>query len=309
MSHDHEGCGCCGHEHHHNHEHHEHHDHDGDSLEMAGGCAVGIQGTISNWNAGAEDAMVGALMRIGYYVTNESSVLLGHIKAAIFDEDGHGVTLNLIDLDNGVERHGGLGACPRARFAFMCAVLDVDEHELEHQMFHAVDDSGLAYELDEPVECHCHDHCHDHGEEHRHHHGHGQCSCGCCNGVMELTGTITGWNADTEARLTDAVLRVAKWAADEYEGLDGEIGAIVTLDSDELDITVDDLDEGVEKDGSIEPAEIVRLSFKGHVKGADHELLHTMFHAIVDSAIDCEIDQDHESLHHHEEGHGHHHGE
>lgn len=292
-------------------------------MEMAGGVAVGIQGTITNWNAGAQDAMVGALMRIGYYVTKESSILLGHIKAAIYDEaTGQGVTLNLIDLDNGVERHGELAPLPKARFAFMCAVLDVDEHELEHQMFHAVDDSGLTYELEEPVECHCHDHEHGHehhhddGEEHEHHHHHehgDSCGCGCDDDdeeMMELTGTITGWNADTEARLADAVLAVAKWAAEEYDGLDGEIGAIVTVGDRELDIIVDDLEDGIEKDGSIEPTETVKLSFKGHVKGADHELLHTMFHAIGDSAIDVELDQDHESLHHHDhEGHGHHHGE
>lgn len=299
------------HEHHHDHEHeHHHHHHDGeDSVEMAGGSTAGIQGTITNWNAGAEDALVGALMRIGYFVTKESSILLGHIKAAVFDEDGHGITLNLIDLDNGVERHGELGPLPKARFAFMCAVLDVDEHELEHQMFHAVDDSGLTYELDEPVECHCHDH--EHGEEHEHHHHHDDgCQCGCGDEaeMMELTGTITGWNADTEARLADAVLKVAEWAAEEYDGLNGQVGAIVTCGDDELDIIVDDLDEGVEKDGSIEPTETVRLSFKGYINGADHELLHTMFHAIGDSAIDCELDQDHESLHHHHE-HGHHHGE
>ena len=304
MSHEEHECHC--------HEGH-HHEHEQTSLEMAGGCAVGIQGTISNWNAGAEDAMVGVLMRIGYYVTNESSILLGHIKAAIVDENGNGVTLNLRDLDNGVERHGELGPLPTARFAFMCAVLDVDEHELEHQMFHAIDDSGLTYELDEPVECHCHDHCH---EEHDHEchchegHHHEHCSCGCedHDDMMELTGTITGWNADSEARLSAAVLKVAGWAAEEYGGLDGEIGAIVTCGDQELDLIVDDLDEGVERDGGVEPSETVKLSFKAHVEGADHELLHTMFHAIRDSAIDCELDQDHDSVH--GDGCGcHHHGE
>lgn len=174
-------CGC----HDHDHEEHEH-----TSLEVAGGCAEGLQGTITGWNADAEARMSKALMTIGQWVTKESGCLLGHIKAAIVDENGNGITLNLTDIENGVECHGELEPMEKVRFAFMCAVLDVDEHELRHRMFHAIDDTGLDYELDEHVECHCHDHdhehhhhhdhedgcCgHDHGHEHHHEHG---CGCG-----------------------------------------------------------------------------------------------------------------------------------
>lgn len=157
-------CGC----HDHDHEEHEH-----TSLEVAGGCAEGLQGTITGWNADAEARMSKALMTIGQWVTKESGCLLGHIKAAIVDENGNGITLNLTDIENGVERHGELEPMEKVRFAFMCAVLDVDEHELRHRMFHAIDDTGLDYELDEHVECHCHDHDH----EHHHHHDHED---GCC---------------------------------------------------------------------------------------------------------------------------------
>lgn len=174
-------CGC----HDHDHEEHEH-----TSLEVAGGCAEGLQGTITGWNADAEARMSKALMTIGQWVTKESGCLLGHIKAAIVDENGNGITLNLTDIENGVERHGELEPMEKVRFAFMCAVLDVDEHELRHRMFHAIDDTGLDYELDEHVECHCHDHDHEHhhhhdhedgccghDHEHEHHHEHG-CGCG-----------------------------------------------------------------------------------------------------------------------------------
>lgn len=157
-------CGC----HDHDHEEHEH-----TSLEVAGGCAEGLQGTITGWNADAEARMSKALMTIGQWVTKESGCLLGHIKAAIVDENGNGITLNLTDIENGVECHGVLEPMEKVRFAFMCAVLDVDEHELRHRMFHAIDDTGLDYELDEHVECHCHDHDH----EHHHHHDHED---GCC---------------------------------------------------------------------------------------------------------------------------------
>lgn len=196
-------------------EHHHHHHHDGEechchdhehehtSLEEAGGCAEGLQGTITGWNADAEARMAKALLTVGQWVTKESGCLLGHIKAAVVDENGEGITLNLTDLENGVEHHGTLEPMEKVRFSFMCAVVDVDEHELRHRMFHAIDDTGLDYELDEHVECHCHDHdhehhhhhhdgeechCHEHGEEchchdhdhehgHHHHHHDGECHC------------------------------------------------------------------------------------------------------------------------------------
>lgn len=180
MSHEHGPdckCGC-----------HDHDEHEHTSLEVAGGCAEGLQGTITGWNADAEARMSKALMTIGQWVTKESGCLLGHIKAAIVDENGKGITLNLTDIENGVERHGELEPMEKVRFAFMCAVLDVDEHELRHRMFHAIDDTGLDYELDEHVECHCHDHdhhhhdhedgCHDHHHDHEHHHHDGECCCG-----------------------------------------------------------------------------------------------------------------------------------
>ncbi len=172
-------CGC--------HDHDHEHDHEQTSLEVAGGCAEGLQGTITGWNADAEARLAKALLTVGEWVTKESGCLLGHIKAAVVDEDGNGITLNLTDIENGVEHHGTLEPMEKVRFAFMCAVLDVDEHELRHRMFHAIDDTGLDYELDEHVECHCHDHDHEHGHEHHHHdhdhdhdhhHEHGE-GCGC----------------------------------------------------------------------------------------------------------------------------------
>lgn len=173
------------HEHHHHdgeecHCHDHDHEHEHTSLDDADGCAVGLQGSITGWNADAEARMANALLDVGKWVTKESGCLLGHIKAAIVDENGAGVTLNLTDLDNGVEHHGTLDPMEKVRFAFMCAVVDVDEHELRHRMFHAIDDTGLDYELDEHVECHCHDHDHDHehGHEHHHHHdGDEECHC------------------------------------------------------------------------------------------------------------------------------------
>ena len=158
-------------EHHHDHDH-EHHDHEKTSIEEAGGCAVGLTGKINCFNADAEARFAKALLTIGEWVQKESGCLLGHIKAAITLDDGSGITLNLTDLENGVEHHGTLEPQEKVNFTFMCAVLDVDEGELRHRMYHAIDDSGLDYELDEHVECHCHDHDHDHAHDHDHDHGH-----------------------------------------------------------------------------------------------------------------------------------------
>lgn len=165
-------------EHHHDHDH-EHHEKT--SIEEAGGCAVGLTGKINCFNADAEARFAKALLSVGKWVQEESGCLLGHIKAAITLDDGSGITLNLTDLENGVEHHGTMEPQERVNFTFMCAVLDVDEHELRHRMYHAVDDSGLDYELDEHVECHCHDHDHEH---HHHDDGHdhhdGECHCAEC---------------------------------------------------------------------------------------------------------------------------------
>ena len=203
-----------GHEHHHDGECHcpeceakRNGEHESTSLEQAGGCAVGLTGTITGFNADAEARMAKALMDIGQWVTAESGCLLGHIKAAIVTEDGNGITLNLTDIENGVELHGTLDPQEKVKFNFMCAVVDVDEGELRHRMFHAIDDTGLDYELDEHVECHCHDHdhhhhhdgechCHDHDHDHDHDHHHhhdeghhdGECHCPECEAKKAKEG-------------------------------------------------------------------------------------------------------------------------
>lgn len=160
------------------------HDHEHTSIEEAGGCAAGFTGTIENFNSDAEMRLADALMAVGKYVQGESGCLLGHIKAAVYTEEGSGLTLNLIDMDNGVEHHGTLPRADHVKFNFMCAVLDVDEHELTHEMMHAIDDSGLDYKID-PESLHHHHHHHDDDDDecavdeegHHHHHHDGECHC------------------------------------------------------------------------------------------------------------------------------------
>ncbi|MDR2846396.1 MAG: hydrogenase nickel incorporation protein HypA [Candidatus Methanoplasma sp.] len=183
----------------HDHDHHDHnHDHGDDchcqacedekngktSIEEAGGVAIGLTGHIHGFNADAEARLANALLDTGKWVEKESGALLGHIKAAIYLEDGKGVTLNLTDLENGVEHHGTLAPQEKVTFNFMSAVLDVDGHELEHVMVDALDDNGLNYHLDNHHHHHDHgDECcdHDHDGHHDHnHHGHGH-EDECCD--------------------------------------------------------------------------------------------------------------------------------
>ncbi len=148
-------------------------------MEEAGGVATGVTGRRGCWNADSEARLCSAMMVVGKWVQSEAGTMLGHIKAAVTLDDGSGITLNLTDMNNGVEKHGELPPQDKVNFTFMSAVLDVDEHELHHVMHDAIDDSGLLYEIDEH-ECHCHHHhdhdeeccCHDHDHEHHHHHHH-----------------------------------------------------------------------------------------------------------------------------------------
>jgi len=168
------------------------------SIEEAGGVAVGMTGHIHGFNADVEARLDKAMMRTGEYVKKESGSLLGHVKVAIYLEDGKGVTLNLTNLETGVEHHGVLEPCEKVNFNFMAAVLDVDKHELEHEMMHILEDTGIDYHLesghhhhhddgDDHEECHCHDH-HHHDDEHHchdHHHDHEEdheeeCHCKAC---------------------------------------------------------------------------------------------------------------------------------
>ena len=144
------------------------------SAEMAGGVAAGFTGHIHGFNADCEARLDAMMIAVGRWVESEAGMLLGHIKMNV-TVDGKGVTLNLTDLSRGVEHHDRLRPAVKADFNFMAAVLDVDRHELEHAMLHAMEDSGVDICMDEH-ECSC-GHHHDH-EHHHHDHEH-HCGCGC----------------------------------------------------------------------------------------------------------------------------------
>ena len=147
------------------------------SEELAGGVGVGFTGHIHGFNADAEARLDEMMMQVGRWVEKEAGYLMGHIKMSV-TVDGKGITLNLTDLSTGVEHHNSLKPSRQADFNFMAAVTDVKEGDLEHAMMHAMEDSGVYFDVDEH-QCACgHDH-HDHDHhDHHHHHEHGEeCHC------------------------------------------------------------------------------------------------------------------------------------
>ena len=170
------------------------------SAEEAGGKSIGLSGKIRGYNADVEARLADVLMQVGRWVERESGALMGHIKMAVTNGE-QTLTMNLTDMDEGVLYHGKIRPSKTVDFSFMAAVLDVDDHELEHRTLHAFEDSGVMMDIDgkssshhhhhhDGEECHCHDHDHEHGEhctcgchdndhdhEHHHHHDGEECHC------------------------------------------------------------------------------------------------------------------------------------
>ena len=150
------------------------HKHEENSIDEAGGIAVGFTGYITGFNADAQARMINALNEMGKWVEEKTGTFLGHIKCAFYIENGSGVTLNLTNMDNGVEIHGILEPSEKVGFNLLCAVLDVKETELDHFVHHALDDTFLDIEL-MSHDCHCHNHDHHHDHHHDHKHEHDDC--------------------------------------------------------------------------------------------------------------------------------------
>ena len=154
------------------------------SAEMAGGKSIGLNGEIRGFNADVEARLADVLLQVGRWVERESGALMGHIKMAVSNGD-QTMTMNLTDLDEGVLYHGKVRPSKSVQFSFMAAVLDVDDHELEHRTLHAFEDSGIMMDIQGHSSSHHHHHHHHDGEEchchdHDHDHEHGEdCDCGC----------------------------------------------------------------------------------------------------------------------------------
>ena len=155
------------------------------SAELANGKSIGLNGEIRGFNADVEARLADVLMQVGRWVERESGALMGHIKMAVTNGD-QTVTMNLTDIDEGVLFHGKVRPSQTVQFSFMAAVLDVDDHELEHRTLHAFEDSGIMMDIHEHSSSHHHHHhdhgpdctcgCHDHDHEHHHHEGE-ECHC------------------------------------------------------------------------------------------------------------------------------------
>jgi len=102
---------------------------DGDS----GGTAHGLNAFIEPTTSSTLNSLDAAMVEVGKWIRSQAGYLLGHVKVAVTTSEGT-VTLNLTDLETGVEYHGSLQEGIRADIRFMAAVLDVDHGELAERM-------------------------------------------------------------------------------------------------------------------------------------------------------------------------------
>lgn len=147
---------------------------DENSMDYTDGVTVKIKGYITNFNADAQARLSNALVEIAKWVNEESGRFTGYIKCGIYLEDGAGVTLDLTNLENGVEIQGVLEPTEKVGFKIVFAIPKIDKHELEHEIMHALEDSFLDIELTEGGHSHSHDNdcCGCGGHHHKHHHHH-----------------------------------------------------------------------------------------------------------------------------------------
>jgi hypothetical protein len=108
----------------------------------SGGTAHGLNAFIENTDRSTLSSLGNAMTEVGEWIEAAAGYLLGHVKVAVTTEKGT-VTLNLTDLDTGVEYHGELPDGIYADIRFMAAVLDVEHGELAERMKRALISNGF----------------------------------------------------------------------------------------------------------------------------------------------------------------------
>lgn len=112
------------------------------SAEEAGGTAHGISARYAMENDGLE-VVKNILRATAEWVEDNAGMFLGHVKMSL-DAGGNGsMTLNLTDLDTGVEEHGSMNLPANVQMKFMAAVLDVDHDELAAFMEKLLEVNGI----------------------------------------------------------------------------------------------------------------------------------------------------------------------
>lgn len=116
------------------------------SAEMAGGTAYGLNASIDITDASVIDLLDSAMLEVGKWINDTAGMFLGHVKMAITTGEFGSMTLNLTNLDVGVEHHGSMVFPLPAKIRFMAAVLDVDQKELSKRMETSLKSRGFDVE-------------------------------------------------------------------------------------------------------------------------------------------------------------------
>lgn len=112
------------------------------SAELAGGAAHGVFFEIQRADSGDIERLADVMLRTGIWVNEISGSFLGHVKMSADSNAKGAMTLNLTDLDTGVERHGSISFPSDMDVRFMAAVLDVDAKELANAMEKHLSEQG-----------------------------------------------------------------------------------------------------------------------------------------------------------------------
>lgn len=115
-----------------------------DSAEMAGGTAYGVNVSYRNADEDVIETLSNLMLLTGEVAQTRTGMMLGHIKMAIDAGTNGGMTLNLTDMDTGVERHGSIAYPADLEIRFMAALLDVKHDELEDLMDSTLSSNGFT---------------------------------------------------------------------------------------------------------------------------------------------------------------------
>ncbi|MDR0198269.1 MAG: hypothetical protein LBI08_00810 [Methanomassiliicoccaceae archaeon] len=99
----------------------------------SGGTAHGLTAYADAADDNTLPALDRTMISVAEWIAATAGTFLGHVKMAV-TTGPRTMTLNLTDLDTGVEHHGSLISGERVSIRFMAAVLDVDRSELAEVM-------------------------------------------------------------------------------------------------------------------------------------------------------------------------------
>ena len=114
------------------------------SVSTSEGTAFGLNAFSDVTSPSTIDSLYDVMTEVAKWVKKSSGSFLGHVKMAVITGEFGAATLNLTDLNEGVQFHGSMVFPLRADIQFMVAVLDVDQGELSKVMESVLTANGFG---------------------------------------------------------------------------------------------------------------------------------------------------------------------